>query len=94
MIEIATETTMNEALSVMRFEAPDAVDLGTTYILYRDGVPVGMGGCPQIWEGFGQSWGIVDPLVVAGHGIWLTRQARKGLQIIIKKMNYRCLIKD
>ena len=89
MIQIASKETIKNIISGFDLPVPDIMDPETTYAVYLNEVPVAIGGCPQIWEGFGQTWGIVNEPLVAGHGIWFTRQTRKALETVINKMNYR-----
>ena len=89
MIQLAAKDTISDIIAGFGLPVPEVMDPETTYAVYLEGIPVAIGGVPQVWEGYGQTWGVVNEPLVAGRGLWLIRQSRKALEAVVAKMNYR-----
>ena len=90
MIELAQDTAIQEVASAVGAEVPwHLLAPESTWAIHREGQPVAIFGCPQLWPGFGQVWGFVNFELAQGHGLWLTREARRALDRVVERFAYR-----
>ena len=87
MIELASKEEIATVSDAVGFPVP--ADSGPCWVLSNDDGPVALWGCQALWPGCAQMWTIIDQERVQGHGVWLTKQARKLLRQVSSENDYR-----
>lgn len=89
-VELASTEIVEQVASVTGTEIPwGAFSTDSTTVIRLEGKPVAVFGCPSLWAGFGQAWGMVDFSAVEGHGIWFIKEVRRVLNFACDKFGHR-----
>lgn len=69
---------------------------GEAWTLRRDGIPVLVAGCVEMWPGLGQVWVVTNRDAVTGLGVWVTREMKSLLRQVswdrgFRQMRCMCL---